>query len=1164
MTENENRQNDFLEAFLNPPRECGEVPFYWWTGDRLDKERIRSQLTALAEKGIAGVQVNYAHMKDGGEDDAPFGGFGRSIPGDPVQFSEEWWDFFGYAAEVCEELGMGIGIGDYTLAWIGNGFFTDRVACADGMAATVISCEKIMFFGAGGYQPDEDVLAVISYDDAQCTVPTVIYERGKGFSEDVPAFAEAFEVRIKTAERSINPMAPGCGKMLTEIYFEEFERRFPKLKKGTLNYFFQDELMFGCDVRYLWSDGLRRAAEKRFGYDPIGFIPHLFYNLGDITPKIRLDIADERTRLSEENYFKPIYEFHASRGLIYGCDQSSRGRKPDEFSDYFRCVRWFTAPGNDTPGRAADLIKVKVNSSIAHLYHRPRVWLEGYHSSGWGTTLESITAATDDNFIFGANLLNLHGLYYSTLGGFFEWAPPDFHFRMPYWDDEKQWLDKYKTMSALLTVGAHRCDAAVFYPVSSCDYGENSEKCVNDTFETAERLFNNGIDFDFIDHQSIERAKFINGMLCTSDEKYRALIFCSVDCIRYSVIKQLKAFLDSGGYVFFCGITPYASDRAGLNDEVFGNDILDMLSHPHCMLTANSEELITAINKRVHRSFLPDGTAMGDKVYVNRRVCGKDSLFFVRYAEKDSVCRFEAEGTPYLLDPERKKIYRLTGTVSESGFVFIKMPTEKNENALILFTDRLLPYDGDINTSGFPERITVSHTEIDRWNFELLPTLDNRYGDFYLPAGGVIGAEARFFDRCVTDEARCSQPEFTNRSASYCMSRRFFRCKSDVTPAVFSAVLKDELPESDYEVLPIHERYGFIYTGDNYDRYIYEQGYHGLKGRVYNDNFIFDKDSVFVSSVFAAKDMQAYVYLCGIHPDKLFVNGTEVCDPTVPVELKKGKNRVVVAYIYDESRKPDYRNRSPLKRSGVFFTTKKDFSETGFPLSCVSFANPDFLPYCSPFENGELLCLSFKAPPGFYALEANLFGSLVSAEADGASLKIKEGGKGNFGGDVYFAEAEKQFDEGAQVTLLIKPNDGIADLGAVPEPVRLSCGKGIISSGDISKNGALCCYSGKMRYTAEMNVRKEDIDERFELNLGRVGATASVCINGKEPIVFTGAPFSCEVTDKLVNGTNTLEITVSNTLSNHYSTVPSRYSNYPEDASSGLIGPVTLTVYKEV
>ena len=81
------------------------------------------------------------------------------------------------------------------------------------------------------------------------------------------------------------------------------------------------------------------------------------------------------------------------------------------------------------------------------------------------------------------------------------------------------------------------------------------------------------------------------------------------------------------------------------------------------------------------------------------------------------------------------------------------------------------------------------------------------------------------------------------------------------------------------------------------------------------------------------------------------------------------------------------------------------------------------------------------------------------------------------------------------------------------------------------------------------------------LNLGKVGSTARVVINGGEPIVFTHAPFEADVTELVENGENSIEITVSNTLSNHYSTVPSRYSNYPEDAASGLIGPVALTVY---
>ena len=35
------------EDFLNPPREYGEVPFWWWSGDRLDKERIGRQLEQI-------------------------------------------------------------------------------------------------------------------------------------------------------------------------------------------------------------------------------------------------------------------------------------------------------------------------------------------------------------------------------------------------------------------------------------------------------------------------------------------------------------------------------------------------------------------------------------------------------------------------------------------------------------------------------------------------------------------------------------------------------------------------------------------------------------------------------------------------------------------------------------------------------------------------------------------------------------------------------------------------------------------------------------------------------------------------------------------------------------------------------------------------------------
>ena len=134
--------NSFLQAMISPDPSFGEVPFYWWTGDKLDKARLTAQLEALAAKGVAGVQINYAHMDRGGEEGLSYGGAGRTIPGDPAQFSEAWWEMFSHAARECERLGMGIGVGDYTLAWIGNGYFTDRLAHTPGMNGREMTCEK--------------------------------------------------------------------------------------------------------------------------------------------------------------------------------------------------------------------------------------------------------------------------------------------------------------------------------------------------------------------------------------------------------------------------------------------------------------------------------------------------------------------------------------------------------------------------------------------------------------------------------------------------------------------------------------------------------------------------------------------------------------------------------------------------------------------------------------------------------------------------------------------------------------------------------------------------------------------------------------------------------------------------------------------------------------
>lgn len=163
---------------------------------------------------------------------------------------------------------------------------------------------------------------------------------------------------------------------------------------------------------------------RRKGYDILPQIDALFVDLGDSSVKVRMDYNDVRVALSEENFFIPVYEWHQRRGLLFGCDHGGRGRDVGEFGDYFRTQRWNQAPGCDQPMLQKDIIKNKVASSISHLYERQRVWLEGFHSSEWSTNSAQLTDAIFANFAMGQNLLSLHGLYYTTMGGWWEWAAP--------------------------------------------------------------------------------------------------------------------------------------------------------------------------------------------------------------------------------------------------------------------------------------------------------------------------------------------------------------------------------------------------------------------------------------------------------------------------------------------------------------------------------------------------------------------------------------------------------------------------------------------------------------------------------------------------------------------------------------------------------------------
>ena len=206
---------------------------------------------------------------------------------------------------------------------------------------------------------------------------------------------------------SYDPMHPLSGKAYNQYFFGKFEKALPDNGSGMLNFFFSDELNFRVSGN-IWDDSFAREFKKRKGYDVVPYLDALFVDIGDITPKIKLNYNDVVVALSEENFFKPVYQWHQDRGLIFGCDHGGRGKDVAEFGDYFRTQRWNQGPGSDQPMLSKDIVKAKVASSIAHLYNRPRVWLEGFHSSGWGTSSADVTDAIFANIVTGKQIGRAH------------------------------------------------------------------------------------------------------------------------------------------------------------------------------------------------------------------------------------------------------------------------------------------------------------------------------------------------------------------------------------------------------------------------------------------------------------------------------------------------------------------------------------------------------------------------------------------------------------------------------------------------------------------------------------------------------------------------------------------------------------------------------------
>ena len=1090
--------------FKAPPPGYGEVPFWWWSGrDPLNKERMLEQIEELHKAGIAGVQVNYAHYRTGTR---------PSQDSTPKLFTDEWWDCFSFAAQECGKRGMGISLSNYTL----------------------------------DFPEGDNLWRKLGISTPEMRATELALENGKIVKRKVP--------------RTYDPLNPESGKRVVERFFNPFMEKVPEHLRGGLNYFFQDELILSRNILWLWSDDLPAEFKKRKGYDIEPMLPALFGDAGPDTVKVRLDMNDVMSALACERYYKPIYDWHASRGLIYGCDQATRGRHPmNQYIDYMRVMKYFTAPGFDTPGRSADIIKNKVGSSIAHLNRRPRVWLEGYHSQGWQASTSTIFDSTCHNYLYGSNILNLHGLYYSTYGGWWEWAPPCYHFRMPYWTYMKTFLKYFERLSYILSQGDHVCDVAVVNPLEPCVYdGNRGNVSVGVAHDIVRRLVTEAqTDVDFIDADSLAKATAKDGRLCVAGEAYRMVILPDMIAIRRSSLEKLVEFKRAGGNVIVLGVKPEFTDaphteKAKIDALVAELTTGTMGTLPVALPAKPSAAQLKAIADSVGTS---DFRAPGNAKALHRRIGGYD-VYFICDLAAPGECTFRATGTPELWDPWDGTQKALTEfRRNADGTTTVKIAGDGAPKLVVFASNKA---SEQLQKESCATRLAPSsYVTLDgAWDFTLKPTLDNKWGDFRLPVRErYIGAEIRRVKMVGAKEMGLPEymtvsygPQFLDENGSPFLFS--WREGAEGMPGFqdwhhgLNGIVGD-----DFFVLgPYSMRHYDAYSptkAEQKELYISEHRYD-------SNNPGKNKPGVYryKTFVYAPCDCKARPVAHGIVPTELTIDGKE---------RKLGEEIALAAGYHDLAVTYDDFGRAAL----VMMRTDMKSEPSKVPLSMCWYNDPAVLPF-DPF-GGKMKEGVYTAtlPPACEEIEIRMRGTLLSASSAGAEAEVVfVGGQQACNSKlekVYRVKPRMANAGVASLTLRVAHEPGFIGGAAFTEPMRLKCGKGKIALGNwaLIADG-LRFYSGGAVYEKTFTLTKEQATASATLNLGGVGVCCGVSVNGGDEKVLCCPPWRMDI-DGLKEGENTLRVTVYNTLNNHYQTIPTRYRTTVENAPSGLLGPVTIS-----
>ena len=1104
---------DLIANFRQPPPGYGQTPFWWWVGDTLDLNRLTWQIDELLKGGVRSAIISYNHWPDG-----------STNVGDPAVFSEQWWELLNKVLDHAMRSGFTLGMKDYCLLnpmlrEIGN---------------------KV---GIGGWE------LRVTDDGRADALPLSLPSEGDG-----PAQAYALPTVF-------DPMNPKSGRLVIDHFYSRFAERLGSHFGKTFNIFFQDELDFSCRFP-LWSPQIEALFENRFGYSIAGQFGMILDRSCD-GAQLRVDYAELSAILVEENFFKPIHAWMEVHNCLFGHDNAGRGSPRvgiDHYGDYMRTMRWYSAPGSDDPDlRGPRAFKgIKVASSIAHLNNRPRVWAECFHSSGWGVTPSDMLTGVNTLFVLGANLINYHGLYYTTNLSHWEWAPPDFHFRQPFWSASRALNTYVERLSWLLSQGTHICDVAILFPTAalagalndivaqfgpvSLSESQRAESVKVDSaealcFRVADQLYHDRVDFDFIDASSLARARFANGHLFVGQARYHTLILADSSAVDGATQDAITAHLDDGGRVIAVGaIAPAIANLMSL--EKFDALVPDFAE---------------TVSPRSKRSVVVDHPA----IRIMERVVDCHHVWCFHNPSDGTVTiepRFQSLVNPVRLDA-------FTGTM-------IAIAPEDDRTTLVLEAGELAVVATNIGEAARAASMRLEPRLIARfadedWTYRPVPTLDNRFGDYLLDRPGSLLEIRRIAWRDDPSAPwQTIAPGFAPRMRVLGPFARgtepsgwYDAIAEDVEDAAIANLATADIVWRDCLASAREGLFDDPWAGD------WRSGPHGLKTVRLPDWIDLDGDEgdVWYASGWWRTPPPA---ACGLRISSRA--GWELWSSGDLIAKQPDAMPSAVLPVWGLPDLCSSAHTVPLDerlRSGrLFLRLRQGYAgHCRVRLSWIDANGHELadIPTQATAHESRPQQFALSVPPGKTSISIAHNGTLIPTGSVGWMITTSMSEKGN----CFKAIRDDERAPSGTLNFAITDPEGRRAGDCLLSSIAIESASGAIKLGDWSSNG-LRSYSGGICYRQEIELDANVIGQPIALSLGQVRAAARVTINSQDVGSVFAMPWTIDCGATLVEGRNVFEITVFNTLANHFADASPTGYVFEGQEGSGLFGPVALVAFK--